>query len=65
MGTKWLTILRDLISIMVGAFGLIHSQVTGMQSTELLIVYTALLGYPGLLQLFELKKREKEKGPDD
>lgn len=54
---KWLSVVRDLISIAVGAFGLIHSQLTGQSSTELLIVYTALLGYPGLFQIIELKKK--------
>ena len=54
---KWLSVIRDLISMAVGAFGLIHSQITGQSSTELLIVYTALLGYPGLFQIIELKKK--------
>lgn len=54
---KWTTIVRDIISIAVGAFGLIHSQLTGTDNTELIITYTVLLGGPGVLQLFEMKKK--------
>jgi hypothetical protein len=60
---KWLVVVRDLISIAVGAFGLIHSQLTGQSSTELLAIYTVLLGYPGVLQMVELRKKPPKDGP--
>ena len=55
METKWLTIVRDIVSLGVGAFGLIHSQLTGTTSMELVVVYAALLGVPGVLNLLEMK----------
>lgn len=55
MRTRWLTVVRDLVNIVVGAFGLIHSQLTGNTSLELIVVYAALLGVPGALALVERK----------
>jgi hypothetical protein len=54
--TKWLVITRDLISVLVGGFGLIHSQLTGQTNIELVVAYLALLGYPGAFQLIALRK---------
>lgn len=55
--------LRDLVSILVGMFGLIHSQLTGMVYPELVIAYTALLGLPAGVALMEYR-REKKSGKD-
>jgi hypothetical protein len=57
---KWQLIVRDLISVSVGAFGLIHSQITGQVNMELVLAYIALLGYPGALQL--LSKNDSGSG---
>ncbi len=59
METKWLLIIRDLVSLAVGTFGLVHSQLTGITSPVLVAVYAALLGLPGVLNLVELKKPTK------
>ena len=56
MSTKWLTMIRDLISIGVGAFGLVHSQLTGRANSWLVLAYLALLGVPAAINLLELKK---------
>ncbi len=60
METKWLNIIRDLVSLAVGTFGLVYSQVTGQTSVELVVVYAALLGVPGVLNLLEIKGRTLE-----
>lgn len=58
---RWLVLTRDLISIVIGAGGLIHSQLTGMVSPVLVPVYLFLLGYPGVFQLLELRsKKDKD-----
>ncbi len=51
--------LRDLMSILVGMFGLIHSQLTGMVYPELVIAYTALLGLPAGVALIEYRLQKK------
>jgi hypothetical protein len=53
---KWPNIIRDMISITVGGFILIHSQLTGIFNLELILVAAALLGGPGIINLVELKK---------
>lgn len=57
---KLLVIIRDLISIVIGAGGLVHSQLTGQISPVLVPVYLLLLGYPGAFQLIEMKRRPKD-----
>lgn len=60
MENKWMKIVRDLVSLAVGTFGLVYSQVTGQTSVELVVVYAALLGVPGVLNLMEIKGRSVE-----
>lgn len=62
MGIRWLVIIRDIVNIVVGAFGMIYSQVTGNTRIELIIVYAALLGVPGVLNLVELKNSPRSTG---
>lgn len=51
------------MSILVGTFGLIHSQLTGMVYPELIPVYTALLGVPVIAKVIE--SRNSKKPPKD
>ena len=60
METKWLNIIKDFVILGVAAFGLIHSQLTGMSSPVLIGVYAALMGVPGVTNLLELKKSTKQ-----
>jgi hypothetical protein len=61
---KWMVFARDLMSILVGAFGLIHSQLTGNVYPELLAIYTTLLGSPVVLRLLEKRSDNgKSDGP--
>lgn len=64
METKWLNIVRDVISVLVGGFGLVHSQLTGSTNLELILIYAALLGVPGILNLVELKKSSSGRSSD-
>lgn len=61
---KWMVFARDLMSILVGTFGLIHSQLTGNIYPELLAIYTTLLGSPVVLRLLEKRNdNSKSDGP--
>jgi hypothetical protein len=61
---KWMVVIRDLIAILIGAFGLVHSQVTGNIYPELLVIYTALIGSPLAIRLLE-KRSGKTSGSTD
>lgn len=61
---KWMVVVRDLIAILIGSFGLIHSQLTGNIYPELLAVYTALLGSPVAIRLLE-RRNGKNGGPKE
>lgn len=62
---KWMVFARDLMSILVGAFGLIHSQLTGNVYPELLAIYTTLLGSPVVLRLLEKLEKRNDNGKSD
>lgn len=50
------TVLRDLVSISLGSFGIIHQELTRNVSIELLVVYLILLGYPAAAGLFNIMR---------
>lgn len=53
---RWLTVIRDVLSMTVGAFGLIHAAVTKWDApAHLVTAYLVLLGVPGVLSLIELR----------
>jgi len=62
---KWMVFARDLMSILVGTFGLIHSQLTGNVYPELLAIYTTLLGSPVILRLLEKLEKRNDNGKSD
>lgn len=62
---KWMVFARDLMSILVGTFGLIHSQLTGNVYPELLAIYTTLLGSPVILRLLEKLEKRNDSGKSD
>jgi hypothetical protein len=41
------TVVRDLVLLAVGSFGVVHEELTGSASVPLLVVYTTMLGIPG------------------
>lgn len=46
-GPAWATVLRDLLLLAIGSFGILHEELTGQASIPLLVVYTTLMGVPG------------------
>jgi len=57
---RWVNILRDLVCMGTGAFGLVYSQLTGVISPELVAAYVALLGVPGVVNLLELRRERSD-----
>lgn len=53
---KWLVVLRDLLLLAVGIFGLLHQEITGEANPWLLAVYTAILGVPGAANILSILK---------
>jgi hypothetical protein len=53
---RWVSILRDLLCMGTGTFGLVYSQVTGVISPELVAAYVTLLGVPGVVNLWALRR---------
>jgi hypothetical protein len=49
------TVVRDVLCLAVGLGGIIHQEVTGHVSPELLIMYAVLIGTPGTLALVSLR----------
>ena len=64
-----LTAIRDVVGLGIGTFGLIHSQLTGMVSLPLVVVYATALGIPGVLTAIEIitgrKRSTGEEPPED
>lgn len=56
---QWRSISQDLVSLALGAFILIHEELTGSANTALLIVALVLLGSPAAMALARLM----ENGP--
>lgn len=50
------TLLRDVVSILIGTFGIIHQELTRQVSIELLVVYLILLGFPAAAGIFNLMR---------
>jgi hypothetical protein len=48
------TVTRDVGSVALGLWGIYHQQITGVTSWELLVVYGALLGVPGVAGVLQL-----------
>lgn len=67
MNRKTLTTLcRDVVSMGIGSFGIIHQELTRQVSIELLVVYLVLLGFPaaaGLMNLLLPGEDEIEESP--
>lgn len=59
MKAKELT--RDILSLAIGTFGIIHQELTNRVSIELLVVYLVLLGFPAAANLFGLLGSQSEK----
>jgi hypothetical protein len=51
----WISLLRDLVSIAVGAFLAIDAAITGRYSPELLVLAALLLGEPGVRNLWSMR----------
>jgi hypothetical protein len=51
---RWKTIIRDLLQLAIGAFILIHEELTGIANTVLLIIGLVLLGSPSALWLVSM-----------
>ena len=49
-----ITVTRDIISLGIGTFGIVHQEWTGHVSPALLAVYAAFLGLPGTISLLML-----------
>lgn len=56
MKAQALTVVRDVMSLVVGFGGIIFQQATGQVNVALLMVYTAMLGLPGAIGLFQLAR---------
>ncbi len=54
----WISAIRDLVPMGVGAFGLVWSQLTGQVNPELLAVYALLIGVPGAANVLELRLKK-------
>lgn len=54
------TVIRDVLCLAVGVFGILHQEITGSVQGELLLVYTALLGIPGAIGLLQLSRGRQE-----
>lgn len=52
--SKWFIILRDLLLLGLGVFGILHQELTGNANALLLAVYTTLLGIPGAANLYAI-----------
>jgi len=55
----WQT-LRDAVSLTVGAFILIHAQLSGRSEIVLTIVAAGLMGVPGALMVLQRASEPKE-----
>jgi uncharacterized membrane protein HdeD (DUF308 family) len=53
---RWLVVLRDVVLLLVGVFGILHQEITGQANPLLLGVYTTLLGIPGATSALALLK---------
>jgi hypothetical protein len=51
-----LTVLRDLIPLGIGAWGIVHEEITGHFNPYALVLYGAMIGVPGLIRWAELVK---------
>jgi hypothetical protein len=59
-GPPWLTVLRDLLLLGVGIFGILYQLVTGKTDPALLVVFTTMLGIPGVANVLWLLKQSGE-----
>lgn len=58
-----LTIFRDLTLWVGGLAGIAYQQLTGQVNGELLVVYTSMLGIPGVIGLVQLSRGKGEPRP--
>lgn len=49
------TVARDILCIVIGLAGIAHQELVGPVKTELLLVYTTMLGVPGAVGLWQLR----------
>ncbi len=54
------TIFRDLLPLIIGAFGIVHQELTQDVNVELLTVYMALLGVPTATNVIVLLKGKRD-----
>jgi hypothetical protein len=47
-------VIRDLVLLAVGVFGIIHQEITGHVNLDLLVLYGALIGTPGAVGAVQL-----------
>jgi hypothetical protein len=54
---RFLAISRDTSCLVIGAYGIVHMEYTGKVNEALLVVFTAMLGVPGIAGLLSLRKQ--------
>lgn len=47
-------VIRDLVLLGVGSFGIVYQQISGVINVPLLAVYTAMVGVPGAAGVLKL-----------
>lgn len=60
IGPKVLPFIRDSGSILLGLSGIAHEEITGHSNWQLLTVYMALIGGPGVNSLRNLRNEAKD-----
>lgn len=58
-----MTVLRDLVLLAIGSFGILYQLLTGHTDPMLLVVFTSMLGIPGVANAFWLLKQSGELPP--
>jgi hypothetical protein len=53
-------VVRDVICLAAGIFGILFQQITGQVNIQLLLVYLALVGTPGTIGLVQLVRGKPE-----
>ena len=54
--SKAFAVVRDMLCLGLGIFGVAHQEITGHVSVDLLILYAVLLGTPGTIGLLNLAR---------
>ena len=54
----WYALARDFVLTVAALIGIIHQEVSGVESPTLLVVYSAMLGLPLFLRADEQRRRK-------